>query len=179
MNFPHSTKNAVRKDTQGGGKFIFGAATTTSGGANNGQFGVDRALSGAQGGTPSSRGVNMHAHTNITSRENFVENSCADNHDGTASLHIGPGYTGRTFQSNLITSPTGGGSQRQPINAVLGQHVDDDEPVPDEQVVRTSEVNNQKSALAAQTRALDIEEVRSVSTLYGANLGKPVAVSGV
>ena len=99
MNFPHSTKNATKNDANGGGKFIFGTA--------GGQFGVN----GGQG-TPSSRGAIMHAHTNITSRENYVDNnSNLDNHEN-ASLRIGPGYTGRTFHSNLITSPTGGGSQR-------------------------------------------------------------------
>ena len=61
----------------------------------------------------------MHAHTNITTRDNYVDTNVDQEN---ASLRIGPGYTGRTFQSsvpvgsNLITSPTGGGSQRQPMN---------------------------------------------------------------
>ena len=98
MNFPHSTKNAQS------GKFNFASGPSKLG-VNGGQ------------GTPSSRAANMHAHTNITSRDNYMDTNVDQEN---ASLHIGPGYTGRTFQSNLITSPTGGGSQRQPINQVLG-----------------------------------------------------------
>ena len=77
----------------------------------------------------------MHAHTTITSRDNYNIDTNIEQ-ENNASLRIGnlpTGYTGRTFQSsgparsNFITSPTGGGSQRQPINTVLGKHVDDDD----------------------------------------------------
>ena len=116
MNFPHSTKNQMTKDGTTASKFNFGGGKLVAG----------------NGGTPSSRAI-MHAHTNITSRDNYIDT----NHDqDDASLQVGvlpTGYTGRTFQSSgILMSPAGGGSLRQPINTVLGKHVDDDEPEPDE-----------------------------------------------
>lgn len=110
----------------------------------------------------------MHAHTNITSRDN------TNTERGAASLHNGyppMPTTGRTNtfneEANLITSPSGAGSRRggQILNTLISQN--DDIPEHEEEIRSVSTLYNQTGAKKGDNKAsssglknIEVEEAR-------------------